>query len=238
VETLVQLVLPVLQKHDFHLDNFIADENLSAIRHVRNRLSQRDSPSSAKPITFLFGAPGTGKTHLLLAFHQYADDIGLQGQYVDMRQVQKLPPPIIQGIGSLDLVCIDNIDAVSADGAWQVQLFDAINQFIENGGKQFLVSSSRPLQSIEFSLPDLASRLQWGTTFQLHDLDETHKTAALAAHFLERGIGVQEEVITFLMRRCERDMHKLVDLVDKLDKMSLQQKRKLTIPFIKDALSI
>ena len=234
----MQLVLPVLQAHDYRLDNFIAADNLALIEHVKAAISSESNSTSAMPITYIQGAQGVGKTHLLLGFHHFAETEGLISQYIDMAQVRHLPAEIMQDLGAVDVICVDNLDLIHADMSWQVQVFNAINAFIERGAKQFIVSASNTATQAGFTLPDLVSRLQWGTTFSVHELGEARKVEALQMHFCERGINVQNEVIIFLMRRCQRDMHKLIELVDQLDKLSLQKHRKLTIPFVKESLSL
>ncbi|WP_371193015.1 DnaA regulatory inactivator Hda [Glaciecola sp. SC05] len=234
----MQLVLPVLHSHDYSLKNFIAGSNTSLLEHLQQQLSSTLGESAANPITFVHGLHGAGKTHLLSACHQIAEANSISCQYLDMHELVSMPAPIIQDIGLLDSLFIDNIDAIANQHAWQVQIFDTINQFLEHSGKCLLFSSSKSVVACQFSLPDLASRLMWGTTFHLQELDESEKVLAIKKHFNERGISVQQEVILFLMNRSHRDMHKLMQLVERLDSLSLQSKRKLTIPFIKQALSI
>jgi DnaA family protein len=231
----MQLVLPVLQSHDFRLDNFIAGQNEALLEHVDTCLKQK---TTLKPITYLQGIEGVGKTHLLLAFHHLAQSLGLSSQYIDMQQLKALPPQIIEGLAEHDVVCIDNLDTIAKHKEWQVQIFDTINIFLDNENTQLIVSANDVASKVGFTLPDLVSRLQWGTTFGLHELPEAQKLQALQMHFCERGINVQNEVIVFLMRRCERSMHKLTELVDQLDKLSLQKQRKLTIPFVKEELAL
>jgi DnaA family protein len=47
-----------------------------------------------------------------------------------------------------------------------------------------------------------------------------------------------EEVANFLLTHVPRDMTNLISVLDALDALSLQEKRKLTIPFVKSALNI
>lgn len=234
----MQLVLPVLHAHDYCLDNFITGENASLIEHVRQLLSAQNENQQGQGIIFVHGAMGTGKTHLLLACHQRAETSQKSCQYIDMQELRIMPSAIIQDVGLVDVLCIDNIDAVSNDHEWQVQIFDQINRFIENNGRCLMIAAKASVHACEFSLPDLASRLMWGTTFFLHELSEQDKVTALTQHFKERGIGVQKDAILFLMKRTQRDMHKLMHLVERLDRLSLQSQRKLTIPFIKQSLSL
>ncbi|MEI8647476.1 hypothetical protein P4S73_05115 [Paraglaciecola sp. Hal342] len=47
-----------------------------------------------------------------------------------------------------------------------------------------------------------------------------------------------EKVAVYLVNHWQRDMPSLMNTLDKLDQLSLQQQRKLTIPFVKEALNL
>jgi DnaA family protein len=47
-----------------------------------------------------------------------------------------------------------------------------------------------------------------------------------------------DEVARFLLNRQQRDIRELVQILDLLDKASIVHQRKLTIPFVKDMLSL
>jgi len=46
------------------------------------------------------------------------------------------------------------------------------------------------------------------------------------------------DVGRFLLNRLSRDMNTLLETLDKLDNASLEAKRKLTIPFVKEVLAL
>ena len=53
-----------------------------------------------------------------------------------------------------------------------------------------------------------------------------------------RGMELPDEVARFLLNRQQRDIRELVQILDLLDKASIVHQRKLTIPFVKDMLSL
>nr|WP_136252253.1 DnaA regulatory inactivator Hda [Ningiella ruwaisensis] len=263
-----QLVLPVRQQNDLLLENFIAGKNIALLTHVRTLLSvgasekepvnvsaqKSDKYASSSPnnkdvslssvnqqIVYLHGSEGTGKTHLLLGACKAAEAKSLRNQYIDLTQLVSMPSQIIEGIGKLDLIAVDNIQCIADNRDWQIAIFDAINQFIEAGRlsqRAFIISANASVSQCQFSLPDLASRLTWGTTYKLSELSEQDKFKALKTHLHQRGMNMGDDAVQFLMKRSPRDMHRLMKMVDKLDSLSLQNQRKLTIPFLKDALAL
>ena len=84
-------------------------------------------------------------------------------------------------------------------------------------------------------LRDLVSRLQSCLTFQIHDLDDDRKRAAVLQQAKARGLGISEPVVDYLMARSERSLPVLMKLLERLDDKSLQQKRRITIPLVKEA---
>jgi DnaA family protein len=234
----VQLVLPVHQQNEFTFENFIAGENREAVRHLKLLLEHPLPRTSGKPLTLIQGAMGTGKTHMLLAVAHLAQRQGLEHQYLDLQSLIKMPAEVLSNLGTFDVLCIDNVDSVAGSSEWQEQLFDLINQFLETDGRALIMSTTTRPQASTYTLPDLVSRLIWGTVFSLKALNETDKIKAIECHMEARGLKVQHEAVTYLMKRTARDMHMLMHIVERLDKLSLQNQRKLTIPFIKDALNL
>ena len=52
-----------------------------------------------------------------------------------------------------------------------------------------------------------------------------------------RGILVSDAVAEYIYTRCQRDAKSLFDLLNVLDRLSLVEQRKLTIPFVKQAMA-
>ena len=71
---------------------------------------------------------------------------------------------------------------------------------------------------------------------QLHPLSDEEKAAALRGRAAGRGMALEEELIRYLLTRFERDMGTQIAVLDALDRYSLQQKRPITLPLLKEAL--
>ena len=52
----------------------------------------------------------------------------------------------------------------------------------------------------------------------------------------QRGLELPAETLDYLMKRMPRDLRSLFDILDELDEASLVAQRRLTVPFIRDAL--
>lgn len=235
----MQLVLPVSFRKQDSLNTFVRGANEQLVSHILNTVKHVDeSAHASQRICVVTGVSGAGKSHLLLATCEQASFQGLSHQYIDLSQIIGMPTELLIGFINKDVVCIDNLQAIDAMEDWQRAVFDTINQFTESNGRLLLVATSQSIQSLKYKLPDLKTRLMWGTNFPLHALSDDDKQHALEKHMQALGIAYTDDVINYLINRTSRNMHELISTLDALDKASLQNKRKITIPFVKLILNL
>jgi DnaA family protein len=98
------------------------------------------------------------------------------------------------------------------------------------------VAASVPAPDLPLRLPDLASRLTAMPHYALRPLDEAQQREALQLRAAQRGIELPQETLLYLQRRFARDMGSLNRLLDQLDLASLEEQRRLTLPFIRRVL--
>lgn len=220
-----QLTLGIRLRDDATFENYFAGKNEQVVHNLKNQ---------EEPYVFLFGENGTGKSHLLQAACHETGNKGLPVVYLPLME-EGLMPAMLDGLENMSLIALDDIQSVIGNEEWELALFNLYNRVRERGGS-LIVSSNEPLASLNIKLADLKSRLSWGPVFQLTTLNDQDKQLALQKRAKLRGLIVENEVITYLLKHSPRDMNSLFTLFDKLDKASMVEKRKLTIPFIKDYL--
>ncbi len=181
---------------------------------------------------WLWGGVSTGKTHLLQAV---CDSAGDQSIYVPLAMLADAGPDILDGLAQRHIVCIDDIDAVAGNSAWELALFALFND-LQDQGKQLVVSAAAAPRECGFRLADLASRLSKLPVFQVQALGEAERVAALQLRAGHRGIDLPDDTAVYLLRRVPRDMASLYAMLDRLDLEALRAKRRLTIPFVRDVL--
>jgi DnaA family protein len=67
-------------------------------------------------------------------------------------------------------------------------------------------------------------------------MSDADKAAALSAHAAGRGMKLEGGLIAYLLSHFDRDMGSQIALLDALDRYSLQRKRGVTLPLLKEAL--
>ncbi len=192
--------------------------------------------SGSESFIYLWGKEGCGRSHLLQAACRQAEEEGLHSQYLPLTELVDYPSArLLEGLETLDLVCLDNVDVVMGLPVWEESLFHLYNRLRESQSRILVAASCAP-RELRSELPDLGSRLGWGVVYHLEELDDYGKQLALQHRAKARGLVLGDEVAQFIMSRAAREMDTLLDYLDSLDAESLAEQRKLTIPFVKAVL--
>lgn len=227
-----QLALNMLLRDDATLESFLA---LPSQAPLLTALRRQLDPAG-EPLLVLHGGRDTGKSHLLqAACHMAGSNAGC---YLPLAEVRQFPPAeVLQGLEQMQLVCLDDLEAVLGDREWELALFHFYNR-ARDGGCRLLSSASAAPRLLEVGLPDLHSRLCWGLVFQLPSPDDERREAILQFRAQRRGLLMPEEVARFLVSRTPRNLTGLLALLAQLDRQSLASQRPLTVPFVKQVLEL
>ena len=209
--------------------SFLPAGNAEALRHL-----QQVAAGSAVGLTWLCGARGSGKTHLLQAACAAASEHSRAG-YVPLADVAALGVGVLEGLPQLQCLCLDDLDRVAGQGDWERGVFALLRELEESGGR-LVLSAQAPPALIRWQLADLGSRCAAGTVLQLRLLSEQEQHAALKLRARLRGVELPDETWQWLQRRFPRDMRTLYELLDTLDEAALAAQRRLTVPFIREVL--
>jgi len=180
---------------------------------------------------YLWGTPGSGRSHLLQALcHQHPKSIYLNG-------LRRLSAEVLQGLEVMDVVCIDDVDEVMGDRDWEEGLFHLLNH-VRDQGRRIVVSAPEPATRLAIELADLRSRLIAAESIRTDNLNDDEKLQVLMQRADNRGFRLGEEVGRFILSRASRDMRQLFDLLEKIELETLRQGKRVTIPFVKQTLSL
>lgn len=207
--------------------NFIAGHNERLVMHVFETAQGRGGFC-----TYLYALhAGLGRTHLLQAACHAATQLGKTAVYLSLRHTH-YSPQILEGMESVSLVCLDDIEQIAGQASWEETLFDLYHRAQEQ--EACLLISGRGLpKEVSWGLPDLQSRFASADIFQVQALSDEEKILVLRQKAHVRGLVLSKEVGRYLLSRFPRDMHGLTNTLDVLDRAALSAQRRLTIPFIK-----
>lgn len=233
-----QLTLSVQLPDDEVFDSYLSDINKTIVSQLSTFVEDKKQYQLNQPNCFyLFGLTNVGKSHLLHASSAYASQLGKTSVCLSCAELLNLSVAVLDGLEQIDLICLDDIQLIAGDQVWQQAIFDLYNRVLEHNNR-LLISGDQSAAQLGLTLPDLVSRLSWGLTEQLKPLSDSEKVIALKFRALKRGLMLSDEAANFLINRSSRAMSNLIKSLDTLDKASIREQRKITIPFIKNVLKI
>lgn len=219
-----QLLLDIYPQQIPTLDNFVIGENTELL----SRLRDLADPAVFDQI-YLWGAKGSGRTHLLRGAQSAAQARGRPVCYFEGAQLgtELAPPP-----GSL--VIIDDIETLFPEA--QITLFRIFNAARVVGYALLLAGDAAPLQLQEVLREDLRTRIGSTLIFEVKTLDDQTKAQALQQHATERGMRLEAQLIDYLLRHGKRDLPSLLKMLDELDRTSLALKRPPSLPLLREVM--
>jgi DnaA family protein len=211
-----QLVLDIRLDAPPTLENYFAGDNAALIAAL-----QATAQGQGMGHLYLWGAPATGRSHLLKAACAAS-----QGVYLNAREVGNTLP------GSPARLAIDDINHLSNDAA--IALFNAFNRARENG-QTLLLAGDLPPRALSLR-EDLRTRIGQCLGFEIQPLTDAARSAILSTLATQRGLRIDGDVVTYLMRHGRRDMPSLLTTLDALDRASFERKRAITLPLLREML--
>jgi DnaA family protein len=213
-----QQVLPHIRPpQTLSLDNFVAGSN----GELLSVLAQCIDGKEKRPI-YLWGSRGSGRSHLLQAVARVVESTLLQGNEVSGGF---FPPD-----GSLAI--IDDVERLSPEA--QIAVFRCFNDQRPRGVRLLLSGDTAPLHLP--SREDLRTRIGQALIYEVKLLTDSEKASALLYHAAQRGMKVDDHIIDYLLRHGRRDLPSLMAALDALDQKSLEQKRPVTLPLLREIM--
>lgn len=217
-----QLLLDLPAQQPQTLESFVAGTNTELIELLQ-RLIQEKPRGLDERFVYLWGDAGAGKTHLLQAMatidHAYFIASNAEASVFEYR-------------ADKSLYLIDDCHQLSPEA--QIAAFNLFNQIREQGG--CMVTSGSVAPAALTLREDLRTRLGWGLIYQLHGLSDEQKIEALSQNAHARGLMLSPGVLPYLITHFARDMRSLSAIMDALDQYSLETKRPMTLPLLRELL--
>lgn len=220
-----QLGLPISLDYKMLLDNFVGNKQL--LDFIAKPYVDKTSAE-----IYVYGPIGLGKTHLLQGATLKALSDQQSAMYIDC--YNSLPGHVLESIEQLNWISIDNIDAINDNQ--QDLFFDLYNRAKQ--AKVSMLISGSDLPSELDVMKDLKTRLGLATVFQLEKLNDELTMLVLNNQMSDRNLSINSKVYEYLFKYYSRDVKVLLTAIDDLDKVSLQTKQSITIPFVKKTLRL
>ncbi len=202
-------------------DFIISDANAEAVNFID---SWPSANSAGSKIAILTGPEASGKTHLCYRWLARVKGVILDESAIGTAPSEKIWPNKASAV-------LENIQHIKDESA----LFHLLRH-AETSGASLLLTSTLPAKELAFALPDLRSRLLALPTAHINPPDELLLRVFLSKGFTDRQLRVNDEILDYIIKRIERSFAAARDITEKIERVSLENKREITIPFIKKLL--
>jgi DnaA family protein len=211
-----QLVLNIQPLSTAKLDDIVCGRNAETVAI----LHEICDGSFVEPV-YLWGPTGCGKSLMISVLSECLANA-----------------PIVEGRwpnwpGTSGPLLIDDVEKLSADN--QIVAFDRYNR---NKAQKhvWVATGSQPPSGLTHLRDDLRTRLGWGLIYQIYPLNDDEKRHALFKRSHQLGFELDPAIADYLLTRYSRDLRQLLSVVDALDRFSLEQQRRVTLPLLRELL--
>jgi len=195
-----------------------------------NRLAQAasmavaESPAKAYNPLFLYGGVGLGKTHLLHAIGNVAQQNGLDVLYVSSEEFTNdlitairthTTPSFRDKYRQTDVLLIDDIQFIAGKESTQEEFFHTFNT-LHGQDKQIVISSDRSPKSMSTLEERLRSRFEWGLIADIQPPDYETRLAILGSKAERMGRRVPGEIMEAIAQRMQSNIRELEGALNRL----------------------
>lgn len=220
-----QLLLNLRHDTAPSLDTFVVGKNQELWQLVKNiavRENTHQSPGETHAV-YLWGEPGSGKSHLLRALAQCH-----AARYIR----PDAPSEMFNFSNDIHTYLLDDCEQLS-DLA-QIDAFALFNEVKAHGAN--ILCAGRVAPRALALREDLRTRLGWGLVYEVHELTDEDKMHALQTMAELKSMPLAPGVLSYIITHFRRDMPSLSQLMTQLDEYSLETKRPITLPLLRDLL--
>lgn len=235
-----QMALPIAHADSASFDNFWVgrnDELVTALKKLARPKKSDDTADNTRKVTYLYGPSGAGKSHLMFAAIRAVKEecSSARTSYLSLRD-NRVVSEMLSVVNTAGLVCIDDIGAWAGDRQKERALFTLFEQ-VKHGGGSLMLGSSQPPSVAGFVINDLVSRLSSGLLYPVYELNDDERFFAIKLRADQRGLKIADDAVKYLLSRSSRDSRDLFNILDQIDKASLVEQRRITIPFLQSVFS-
>ena len=213
-----QLLLNLLPDPTPSLSHFMPGDNAELLEALQSWL---EAPQAYPGNLFVvWGSEGVGKSFLTRCLAEKGFT----------RLPLNEPSPTASKTGWL----LDDAQNLDADD--QQNLFRHLIRLAQTSERLFVTLDAAP--DMQDALrDDVRTRLGAGHIYRLTPLNEHQQRTLLAQRAAQRGWQLTDDVLDTLYQRAPRDLSNLTRLIERLDQLSLEQKRRITLPLLRTALT-
>jgi chromosomal replication initiation ATPase DnaA len=206
-------------KKYYEQDFFVSNNNFSAYKLIE------EWPTWPGKWLNIFGASGSGKTHLAKILEKKINKIKL----IDAKNVDD---GIIRDLNTIDCLIIDSFE----NNIEENLLYSILNESkqLEN---YILINSTTSIKNINFDLKDLKSRINSFLYIGIELPTDDLLKVIISKTFSDKQVNINPKISDYIINNVERSYEKLFKFLKDVDEMSLSTGKSININLIKKVLN-
>ena len=204
----------------YEQDFYVSSNNFSAYRLIESWPNWPDKWLN------LFGAPGSGKTHLSKILEKKISKI-------KVLNADEVDDKLITVLENFKCIIIDNYE----NNISETLLYSLLNQS-KQVDNYILINSKNSLKEMSFELEDLYSRLNSfvfiGINLPTDDLLKVMITKTLS----DKQINLSPKISDYIVKNIERSYEKIFKFLKDIDELSLSSGKPISKSLIKKVLEL
>ena len=236
-----QLILDYQFTPEYSFSNFVKTPSTevayNAAMSVVRKPGQKYNPLC------VYGGMGVGKTHLLRAIGKEASSsvsdaviVYINSKFILAEQEKANNEfdvvSLVKEYNDVDFLIIDDIDVILKKPSIDEKIFHLYNHLMQKG-KQLIFSSSIPPNQLKFTDQNLKSRLESGLTVKIEKMNDEDKRKVIKKLAKDFDVFIPNNVVDYILNSAPRDFISLHNIVSRINRLSLEAKKKITLPLIK-----
>ena len=130
------------------------------------------------------------------------------------------------------MVFIKNLSSDTLNQESEIFLFNGFNYCLNQNNK-ILFSSNDFIKNLDIKLADLESRLNTVLPVEILNPADEEKMNLINFELQQRGLEINDKEMQYIFTHHSRDLNSLLNLAEKLDEISHQEKKSISINLIK-----
>ena len=130
------------------------------------------------------------------------------------------------------MVFIKNLSSDTLNQESEIFLFNGFNYCL-NQNTKILFSSNDFIKNLDIKLADLESRLNTVLPVEILNPADEEKMNLINFELQQRGLEINDKEMQYIFTHHSRDLNSLLNLAEKLDEISHQEKKSISINLIK-----
>lgn len=212
-------------------ENFIACDGNTGALQFSLRIA---APDDSENLLYLYGPPGSGKTHLLKAM----------GQVMSRNRTRPVPYLSCRETFSADELCsrfahaeallVDDLQLLPDEADLRAALWQVFNDF-HSSGRKIAMAGLYPPRELPYLDDHLVSRLLWGLVARVDVSDDHSRQMILRKIAADRQVRIPDDVVDFILMTTSREVGDLIAAFEALYRSSMASKRKISLPLARES---